>query len=782
MVLLHGNLRVEILEGKELLEGLGVLERFGQGCCRVSGPVPISPYVTVRVGIFSRVIKTGAVENTDQPVWNHRADVPVADDIHRIIIHVKSLNSAKNSCIGVKYKPNKSLGFLYIKTEDLLDGNNLDGWFPLTGRLGSASGTKKGSIHVRISYVDQAEALASGHLPEYYWEERVGCRVRLYQDAHLPKPMLPPSVIPEEPNQCWVDLVAALHGAKHFILITGWSVYTETPLLRGSDRTSLGELLKSRANDGVKVLVMVWDEILSRDKGPMSSGIMMTHDEETSEYFAGTGVVVGKTPRVDGDATWVGKMAVQGIFTHHQKTVIVDAPVPRSSKRTLVSFVGGLDLCDGRWDTPEHPLFTSLGKEHPEVDFHQACVKASFRVGPREPWHDIHSRVEGPAAWDVMENFIERWNCQVTEHVDLLPNLSPEIFISAQQDAVRLRELSDTWNVQVLRSIDSRSVQFRANHSGLIDKKGRLVDRSIQDAYIQHIRSAKNFIYIENQYFLGSSQSWVQEASDDAPHLVPVEIALKIVNKIRARERFAVYVAIPMYPEGPPADNAVQEILHFQFRTVEMIYSKIVDAIRETGIDAHPQDYFNVFCLGKREPPVEPIPESSPNDPVLTEDEVTLQRTRRFMIYIHSKYMCVDDAVSIVGSANINQRSMDGARDTEIAVAVRQEQFEAALGTSPKGAVAAHRKSLWAEHLGEYSPLFDEPWSVDCVRMVRQMADANWRDYCKEEFVDLSTRHLLSYPYLVDIDGTVSARQQYLPDTKASILGKDTLLPNLLTT
>jgi phosphatidylserine/phosphatidylglycerophosphate/cardiolipin synthase-like enzyme len=28
---------------------------------------------------------------------------------------------------------------------------------------------------------------------------------------------------------------------------------------------------------------------------------------------------------------------------------------------------------------------------------------------PREPWHDIHAKVEGPAAVDVAINFIERW-------------------------------------------------------------------------------------------------------------------------------------------------------------------------------------------------------------------------------------------------------------------------------------------------------------------------------------------------------------------------------------
>jgi hypothetical protein len=32
---------------------------------------------------------------------------------------------------------------------------------------------------------------------------------------------------------------------------------------------------------------------------------------------------------------------------------------------------------------------------------------------PREPWHDIHARVEGPTAVDVAINFLERWSKQV---------------------------------------------------------------------------------------------------------------------------------------------------------------------------------------------------------------------------------------------------------------------------------------------------------------------------------------------------------------------------------
>lgn len=42
------------------------------------------------------------------------------------------------------------------------------------------------------------------------------------------------------------------------------------------------------------------------------------------------------------------------------------------------------------------------------------------------------------------------------------------------------------------------------------------------------------------------------------------------------------------------------------------------------------------------------------------------------MIYVHAKGMIVDDEFIILGSANINQRSMAGSRDTEIAMGAYQ--------------------------------------------------------------------------------------------------------------
>lgn len=45
-----------------------------------------------------------------------------------------------------------------------------------------------------------------------------------------------------------------------------------------------------------------------------------------------------------------------------------------------------------------------------------------------------------------------------------------------------------------------------------------------------------------------------------------MELALKIASKITAKERFAVYIVIPMWPEGDPTSATVQEILFWQVR------------------------------------------------------------------------------------------------------------------------------------------------------------------------------------------------------------------------
>jgi phospholipase D1/2 len=171
-----------------------------------------------------------------------------------------------------------------------------------------------------------------------------------------------------------------------------------------------------------------------------------------------------------------------------------------------------------------------------------------------------------------------------------------------------------------------------------VSGRDNTVDRSIQDAYIHAIRRAKNFIYIENQYFLGSSYGWESKKDAGANHLIPLELTRKIVSKIEAGQPFTVYVVVPMWPEGVPESASVQAILDWQTRTMRMMYKEIAVALEVKKIyDRHPRDYLAFFCLGNRETvsPRDYVPPKTPQD----SNYKSAQQHRRFMIYIHAKMM-----------------------------------------------------------------------------------------------------------------------------------------------
>ena len=60
--------------------------------------------------------------------------------------------------------------------------------------------------------------------------------------------------------------------------------------------------------------------------------------------------------------------------------------------------------------------------------------------------------------------------------------------------------------------------------------------------------------------------------------------------------------------------------------------------------------------------------------------------------------MIVDDEYIIVGSANINQRSMSGRRDTEMAVGCYQPNFLCEEGQLPQGDVSSFFTLGFMEH------------------------------------------------------------------------------------
>ena len=68
--------------------------------------------------------------------------------------------------------------------------------------------------------------------------------------------------------ECWQDIFDSISQARRLIYITGWSVWHKVRLVRdaagyASDYT-LGDLLRSKSQEGVRVLLLIWDDPTSR--------------------------------------------------------------------------------------------------------------------------------------------------------------------------------------------------------------------------------------------------------------------------------------------------------------------------------------------------------------------------------------------------------------------------------------------------------------------------------------------------------------------------------------
>ena len=125
--------------------------------------------------------------------------------------------------------------------------------------------------------------------------------------------------------------------------------------------SNVGELLKLKAEEGVSVLMLVWNEMTSTD---VLAGMMGTHDEATRNFFAGTAVNCVVVSREKSDGV-LADTFVSSCYTHHQKTVICDAAFEEDDGlRRIVAFIGGLDITDGRYDSPEFPLFRTIKTLH----------------------------------------------------------------------------------------------------------------------------------------------------------------------------------------------------------------------------------------------------------------------------------------------------------------------------------------------------------------------------------------------------------------------------------
>uniref|UniRef100_H2SLG3 Phospholipase n=1 Tax=Takifugu rubripes TaxID=31033 RepID=H2SLG3_TAKRU len=264
---------------------------------------------------------------------------------------------------------------------------------------------------------------------------------------------------------------------------------------------------------------------------------------------------------------------------------------------------------------------------------------------PRMPWHDIASVVHGKAARDVARHFIQRWNFTKPKYrSQSYPCLLPKSHTTAGEQRYQVPNCINT-KVQILRSACDWSAGIKYH------------EESIHNAYVHVIQNSQHFIYIENQFFISCADNrHVFNKIGDA-------IAERIIRAYREGKRYRVYVVTPLLPgfEGDittGGGSAIQAVMHFNYRTINRGDHSIISQLkREMG-----DQWMNYISFAG----------------LRTHAELEAKLVTE-LIYVHSKMLIADDNTVIIGSANINDRSMLGKRDSEVAVIVEDSETVASV-------------------------------------------------------------------------------------------------------
>ncbi|KAG8706505.1 Phospholipase D1 [Ceratobasidium sp. 395] len=476
------------------------------------------------------------------------------------------------------------------------------------------------------------------------------------------------------------NLSRAILLAKERIYIHDWWLSPELYLRRpGKDAYRLDNLLKRKAEEGVKIFVILYKEVSNRttptDSNYTKQTLVNLHPN----------IMVQRSPSHFATGTFY--------WAHHEKLCVIDE---------AIAFMGGLDACFGRWDTAQHVLIDDgephgpegteqiwIGKDYSNsrvLDFHTLSKPEQDMYDrskvPRMPWHDVAMQIVGQPARDLCRHFVQRWNylLRVKNHSRKMPFLLPPPDFKPAE--LTEQGLTGTCELQIVRSAGlwSLGTQNRIEHS-------------IQNAYLKAIQLSEHFVYIENQFFITST------TVNDV--VIENKIGDALVNRIiRAHHdgvKWRACIVIPLLPGFTfPIDHgeasAVRLIMECQNRTISRGPNSIFARLRKEGID--PDEYISFFSLrgwGK-----------------LAGDVLTTEQ-----VYIHAKTMVVDDRVVIIGSANINDRSQLGNRDSELASVIRDtDMIESRMAGKPfKVGRFAHtlRIRLMREHLGvDVDAMFQE--------------------------------------------------------------------------
>ncbi|CCH45548.1 hypothetical protein BN7_5130 [Wickerhamomyces ciferrii] len=473
---------------------------------------------------------------------------------------------------------------------------------------------------------------------------------------------------------------SAMEMAKDVIYIHDWWLSPELYMRRpanGNQEWRLDRILKRKAEQGVKIFVIVYRNV----------GTTVVTDSLWTKHS-----LIDLHPNIHvlrSPNQWLQNTY---FWAHHEKLCIIDH---------TVAFLGGIDLCYGRYDTPDHVLVDDSPhdfatkqnaneesikyQKFPGKDYSNPRVLDFFELEkpyesmydrdsvPRMPWHDVHMVTAGQPASDLARHFVQRWNYLLRQKRPSRP--TPILTPPSEYSPIDLKRFNLTGNceVQLLRSSGNWSLGLKKT------------EHSIQNAYLKLIETSEHYVYLENQFFVTATAfdgTIIENRIGDA-------LVDRIIRAHNEKKKWKAIIMIPLMPGFPgqldEADgSSVRVIMQCQYMSISRGSTSIFGKLKKMKIN--PYDYIQFFSLRK-------WGRIGPNRKIVSEQ-----------LYIHAKTMVVDDRVAIIGSANINERSQRGNRDSEIAACVRDtETVNTTMNGKPyKAGRFAHtlRMRLMREHLG----------------------------------------------------------------------------------
>ncbi|GAA5162788.1 phospholipase D-like domain-containing protein [Viridibacterium curvum] len=585
--------------------------------------------------------------------------------------------------------------------------------------------------------------------------------------------------IMESGQKALAEVAQAMRKAEKLIFIADWQMAFDVEIEKRGEEGNPGRLwrvfediIKTKA---VQIRVLLYRSVADSKPGTYDGRVARALNAINKKEYPGKLIVMLQGPTSAQNDSWD--------YSHHQKFVVVDG---------RVAFVGGIDLTYGRYETPEYdvvvdpsrfvlnemynPCATRVRGMTPdekallEQGFAEPYSTTLLEEGcqPRMPWQDVHMKMEGPAAFDVLRNFARRWN--------MLAKWSARPANLSRESAAQIAMIDDKWlahhqatgvpskaladaggqaTVQIVRSVSSAHLRGES-----YDQNGRFTppadlaylktpsqrpvlesclkdwqsahQDNIQNAMLNCIASAENYVYIETQFFISDfgkagplkemrtragtfhyypvDSSKIGNENDGIKNHILDALARRIDEHIQAGTNFHVYLVVPVHPEGAISDGSVWKQHWLALASIHHGSNSLIGRIKRSlsKEGRKPEEwckYLTVLNMRNYG-----IAVQYARDPKNYREDFA-QEIGRYLIteqiYIHSKLLIVDDAVAIIGSANINDRSLTGNGDTEIAaVVVDNAGIETRdLGNPQYPAITRKfarelRRSLWTKHFG----------------------------------------------------------------------------------